>query len=101
MLRVVAKEQESHALQRRLDGAHLRQHVDAVAVFVHHLAQAADLALDAAEAALDLLLVLDVPGHAGTIPPRGTWYSRNVPPSPDDGTLRPDVGSLINYLDSM
>src|SRR5262249_54631527 len=40
---VVLQQQQRHALQRRLDRADLGQHVDAVAVFVDHLLEPADL----------------------------------------------------------
>src|SRR5438045_2409710 len=57
------------ASKRGAHGRDLRHDIDAVAVLIHHLRQAADLALDAAEAFLTGCL--DVFSHAAYIPLQG------------------------------
>src|SRR4029079_3321734 len=52
--RVTVQEAERDLVQRRLDGGDLRQDVDAVAVLVDHARDAADLALDAGQALIEL-----------------------------------------------
>ena len=47
-------------IERRLDGADLREDVDAVAVILDHLADAADLSLDAPQARDEALVFLAV-----------------------------------------
>src|SRR5688572_12947878 len=49
MLDVVVEQPERDLVERRLDRADLRQHVDAVALLVDHLLHAARLALDSLE----------------------------------------------------
>ena len=61
---VVVHEAERDLVERGLDRGDLRQDVDAVAVLLDHLLDAADLALDALEALLELLL-------GGRVPARG------------------------------
>ena len=51
-------------------GSDLRDDVDAVAVFLHHSGQAANLAFNAVEAFR--ACSLDVWSHEGYIPPQGT-----------------------------
>ncbi len=46
VLRVIGEQLQRHALQCRLRCVHLRQHVDAVAVLIHHLLDPPDLSLD-------------------------------------------------------
>ncbi len=52
MMQVILHQVARHAAQRFLHGSNLRDDVRAVAVFFHHFLQAADLALDAAQAVL-------------------------------------------------
>ncbi len=54
---MAVEDQEREAVERGRDGADLREDVDAVAVVVDHLLDAADLALDAVEALRQRLLV--------------------------------------------
>jgi hypothetical protein len=49
VLKVIAQDLLLDTVQRCTHGADLRQHIDAVAVFLDHAGDAADLALDAAE----------------------------------------------------
>ena len=57
---VVVQDLEGHALERGLDGAHLGQDVDAVAVVVDHALDPAHLSLDAVQALLERVLVVAV-----------------------------------------
>jgi hypothetical protein len=76
--RMAVEEAERDLLEGALDGADLRDDVDAVAVFLDHALHAADLALDAAEPGDELLLGRAIPacgggvGHALMIPPTGS-----------------------------
>ena len=48
-VQVMLEQLQRERIERRLDGAHLRQYVDAVAIVVDHPPDAADLAFDAIE----------------------------------------------------
>ena len=63
VLDVVVEQAERDLVERGLDRADLRQHVDAVAVLVDHLLDAARLTLDALEAGEQLRLGGGVGGH--------------------------------------
>src|SRR2546423_12875078 len=63
VLGMVVQQDQGHALQGRPDGVDLGQHVDAVAILVHHALQSADLALDPTQPSLDGLLVLRITWH--------------------------------------
>src|SRR3954462_2525289 len=76
--RVVVEQPQRDLVERGLDRGDLGQHIDAVAVLVDHALDAADLALDAAQALAELVLGGGVAarlgarrGHAEIIPPRG------------------------------
>ena len=74
---VVVEDLEGEALERGRDGADLREHVDAVAILLHHPLDAAHLSLDAVEAVHELLAVLRVAvGHA-CASSRGLWKRRS------------------------
>src|SRR5215211_607602 len=60
---VAVEQPERHLVEGGLDGRHLGDHVDAVLVLVDHAGHAPDLALDAAQAGLELLLLHGVAGH--------------------------------------
>src|SRR4051794_17206716 len=69
---VVVEEAEGDLVQRGLDGGDLREDVDAVAVLVDHLLDAAHLTLDAAQALGEVVLGGGVAGHTTILPPGGT-----------------------------
>ncbi len=58
VVQVLVEQLDADALQRLADRRDLRQHIDAVRVFLDHPRQPADLALDAVEARQQLLLVV-------------------------------------------
>src|SRR2546421_5547651 len=58
VLGVIGQQLEGHALESGPRRVHLSEHVDAVTILRHHLLNAAHLALDAAQARFDLLLIL-------------------------------------------
>src|SRR5688572_3998846 len=62
---VVAEQREGHAIERRLDRGDMSEDVDAVALIVDHALEPADLAGDAPETMLDLVLIVDVAGMFG------------------------------------
>src|SRR5204863_6253969 len=56
VVRVIVQQPERDLVQRRLDGRDLGEDVDAIAVLLDHALDAADLALDAAQAGQELVL---------------------------------------------
>ena len=69
MAQVLVEQLDRDRLQRLRHRGDLREHIDAVRVFVDHALHAAHLAFDAAEALLHVRLLVLVSGHPGTIPP--------------------------------
>jgi hypothetical protein len=65
---VAVEQPQRHLVEGGLDGRDLGDDVDAVLVLVDHVGHAADLALDAAQAGLELLLVHAVAGHGASSP---------------------------------
>src|SRR5512133_2658196 len=65
---VAVEQPQRHLVEGGLDGRDLGDDVDAVLVLVDHAGHAADLALDAAQAGLELLLVHAVAGHGASSP---------------------------------
>ena len=63
---VAVEQLERDGLQRFRGGGDLGEHVDAVHVFVNHALQATDLALDAAQPTLHVVLDVGVPGLTAT-----------------------------------
>jgi hypothetical protein len=72
MRHVIPQDLLLDAAKRRPHGRDLGDDVDAVAVLVDHLGEAADLALDPAETLLTGCL--DVFSHAAYIPPQGIGF---------------------------
>lgn len=68
---VLVEHPDRDALERFRDGGDLGQHVDAVPVGLHHLLEAPDLALHAAEAGQQLFLGHLVTGHDRYYTPLG------------------------------
>src|SRR2546428_13101574 len=65
---VVVEQLERDGVERLLDGADLRQHLDAVAVVLDHARNPAHLSLDAGQALRDLLLPGRVAGALARLP---------------------------------
>src|SRR4029450_7610162 len=65
---VAVQQPQRHLVEGGLDGRGLGDDVDAVLVLVDHAGHAADLALDAAQPGLELLLVHAVAGHGASSP---------------------------------
>jgi hypothetical protein len=82
MFGVVLEQYQGNGVQGGFDCTHLREHVDAVAVLVHHLLDAADLAFDSSETGLHLRLVRLVAWHAFKIPLGGTGLFHRALPAP-------------------
>jgi ATP-dependent DNA helicase RecQ len=80
MVQVVVEEFDGDALQGACRRRDLGQDVDAVRVGLHHALQAADLALDPAEALQQIVLRRGVCGHAAIY--RRGYGSRKVPDPP-------------------
>ncbi len=77
---VVVEQEQGHGLQGAGRGRDLGEDVDAVGVLVHHPLDAADLSLDPAEPALDVVAVAGVPGRG-----RRMCHARMIPPGGIDG----------------
>src|SRR5438309_3463859 len=75
MLGVVGEQLQRHAFECGPGCVDLGEDVDAVPVLLDHLLDPADLALDAPQSRLDLLLVFRVSWHPSIIPPRGIVIS--------------------------
>ena len=78
---VLVEQAEGHGLERLRRGGDLGEDVDAVRVLGHHPLDAADLALDAAQALEVGFLGVGVPGagHAGDDTPQGYhWQASGV-----------------------
>src|SRR5262245_8823544 len=77
---MVVEDLQGEALERRADGADLRQHVDAVALLLDHALDPAHLALDAMQPVDERLLVGDVAvcrAHVDTSRSRPLWKRRS------------------------
>jgi threonine/homoserine/homoserine lactone efflux protein len=76
---VVVEDLEREALERRVDGGDLREHVDAVAILLDHPLDAAHLPLDAMQPADERVLVggIAVSALAHATPSRVEWNRRS------------------------
>ena len=80
MLHVLFEHLDRNGLERGVDRAELGQDVDAVAIVLDHLGDAAHLPLDAREPLLELLLVGAVAGDDGFALAVATQTDGSIPP---------------------
>src|SRR5213082_1163289 len=97
MTEMVLHQAKRHRLQRPGRRRHLGQDVDAVLVFLDHLLQATDLALDAAQPQEVSLLVRGVSVHADL--PRYRLSNYYTPAGYSSGRQAAPVGIFSDYCD--